>query len=334
MSFEETVCDFGAIEEADGPVSHVFRFTNTSQAPVVIERVQSSCGCTTPAYRREPVRPGEDGTIEVKFNPANFKGRITRTVTVFYNNGKGRELLTVKADITGKPRSQAEAYPFSLESGIRADRLHVPFAYIENGSVNSMVVELINTANKRVAVDIDEITDGGQLTAVVPDALAAGERAAVTITYDLRGAEPIYGTISGMVYLSIDGRRCELPITVSAIAVDNFDGQDPALAAKCAITPAFHNFGKVTAGQTVSKEIVMTNQGKSPLVIRNVSARRGMSTSLKEGTEIAAGGIAQFTVSLDATGNYGIITGGITIIVNEPEHPMREVRLAAEIMEN
>jgi hypothetical protein len=115
--------------------------------------------------------------------------------------------------------------------------------------------------------------------------------------------------------------------------VDDFGGQDPSLAAGCAIAPAFHNFGTVKSGQTAEGRVTISNTGKSPLVIRSVASRRGASTSLKEGTVIAPGGSGVFAVSLDTTEGYGLITGGITIIVNEPEHPMREIRLAVEIID-
>ncbi len=217
LSFGETVWDFGSIKEDGGPVSHVFRFTNNSRVPVVLGRVQSGCSCTATRYDREPVKPGEEGSIEVTFNPAGFRGQVTKTVNVFYNNGQSRELLTIKADVATEPRSQAEQYPFTIAPGVRADKLHVPFGYIENGSVNSMTVELVNTSVKAVSMGVDQITGEGRLTASVPGELPAGETVTITVTYDLRGAKPVSGIISDRVYLSVDGRRCELSVNVSAI---------------------------------------------------------------------------------------------------------------------
>jgi hypothetical protein len=161
--------------------------------------------------------------------------------------------------------------------------------------------------------------------------LLQGVEAEISFAYDLRTIKSVYGMISDKVYLSIDGRRCEQPITTAAIVVDNFSGQDRAGAAECEIAPAFHNFGRVKAGQALSKEITISNAGKSPLIIRAVSTRKGSATSLKAGTVIEAGKSLQFTVSLSAEGGTGVKTGGITIIVNEPNYPMREVRVAAEI---
>ncbi|MGB7843422.1 MAG: DUF1573 domain-containing protein, partial [Salinimicrobium sp.] len=45
MSFTETEFDFGTIEKGT-PQEHVFTFTNTGKAPLVITNASSSCGCT------------------------------------------------------------------------------------------------------------------------------------------------------------------------------------------------------------------------------------------------------------------------------------------------
>ncbi len=331
--FSESMHDFGAIREADGPVSHTFVFTNVSAAPVILGRVQSSCGCTTVRYTREPVMPGDKGTVEVTFDPAGFKGRVTRSVTVAFNGGRTRS-LTIRADVVEKPRPAEEQYPFTLASGVRAERLHVPFGYIANGSTASMVVALVNTTKREVAIVVDEVTGGGRLIAIAPAQILAGGQSSVTLTWDLRGGEPLYGVVSEMVYLSIDGRRCELPITASAIVTDDFGKQDAAAHPECVITPAFHNFGEVKAGQTASCEIIISNPGSAPLIVRSVTPRGGAGTSLREGDMILPGGRTIYNVWLETSGGHGIKTGGITIIVNEPEHPMREIRLAAEVIDN
>ena len=44
MVFETYEWDFGDIEEADGPVSHTFRFVNISNNPIEIANIATSCG--------------------------------------------------------------------------------------------------------------------------------------------------------------------------------------------------------------------------------------------------------------------------------------------------
>lgn len=96
MSFDETEYDFGNIPKGE-PVEHVFTFTNTGKAPLVITNATSSCGCTVPTYpKNETIAPGEKGEMTVKFNGSG-KGQVTKTVTVSSNTEKGKDQIRIKA---------------------------------------------------------------------------------------------------------------------------------------------------------------------------------------------------------------------------------------------
>ena len=85
ITFEKTTHDFGKINEADGRVTTVFEFTNEGMVPLVLTNVRASCGCTTPKWTREPIEPGQKGTITVTYNPNGRPGRFQKTVTVTSN---------------------------------------------------------------------------------------------------------------------------------------------------------------------------------------------------------------------------------------------------------
>ena len=96
ITFEETEHDFGNIAKGTN-VEHVFKFTNTGDAPLVITNASSSCGCTVPEYpKNETIAPGESGEMLVKFNGSG-NGQVTKTVTVTANTEKGKEQIKIKA---------------------------------------------------------------------------------------------------------------------------------------------------------------------------------------------------------------------------------------------
>lgn len=85
ITFAETgVHDFGTITEGDS-VEHVFKFTNTGGFPLIVNNVTASCGCTTPEWPREPVKPGQKSFVRVKFNSRNKMGQQNKTVTIYAN---------------------------------------------------------------------------------------------------------------------------------------------------------------------------------------------------------------------------------------------------------
>ena len=101
MTFAEKTHDFGTIKEADGPVTHVFEFTNTGSEPLVIINVNASCGCTRPEYPKEPVMPGKKGKIKVTFNPAGRPGEFSKEVKI-RTNGNKRPVLKITGTVIPK----------------------------------------------------------------------------------------------------------------------------------------------------------------------------------------------------------------------------------------
>lgn len=91
--------DFGTFKEGDGSVSHTFEIKNTGDAPLVITRVLSSCGCTTPSYSKEPIAPGKTGHIVVTYNPVGRVYPFVKTISVYSNGKEGPLVLTIKGEV-------------------------------------------------------------------------------------------------------------------------------------------------------------------------------------------------------------------------------------------
>lgn len=85
-----TVHDFGKIPQGK-PVYHTFTIENRGADTLRIEHVQSSCGCTTPWYRKDPIPPGGSAELKVGYN-AQADGLFDKNITIYYNGGKTRAL--------------------------------------------------------------------------------------------------------------------------------------------------------------------------------------------------------------------------------------------------
>jgi len=101
FKFKESTYDFGTITEGD-VVEHTFKFTNTGEAPLVIQSASASCGCTVPSYPRTPVAPGETGEIQVKFDSSNKPGIQNKTVSLTANTDPSITRLTIKSNVAAK----------------------------------------------------------------------------------------------------------------------------------------------------------------------------------------------------------------------------------------
>ena len=97
IEFAETTIDYGVIEKgADG--MRTFTFTNTGDAPLIISKVKSSCGCTIPKWSKEPIMSGDSGEIQVKYDTKRV-GHIRKTISVLSNASTPTVALKIKGQV-------------------------------------------------------------------------------------------------------------------------------------------------------------------------------------------------------------------------------------------
>ena len=96
LSFEEDFHDFGKLFSGE-LVSYAFKFKNTGNSVLLISNVGTSCGCTVTAFPKQPIKPGEESTIDVKFDTTGKHGRQSKSITVFANTQPPTSTLRIQA---------------------------------------------------------------------------------------------------------------------------------------------------------------------------------------------------------------------------------------------
>ena len=84
MYFKEEMHDFGKVKEGD-LVSYTFTVENKGKSDLIINNVQTSCGCTVAKFEKSPIKSGGSGKIELKLNTSGKNGKVVKTATVFSN---------------------------------------------------------------------------------------------------------------------------------------------------------------------------------------------------------------------------------------------------------
>ncbi len=103
FQFDMEEIDYGTIQQNDNGVRK-FTFTNRGRAPILISKVNTSCGCTVPSFSKEAVLPGERGIIEVKYS-AKKTGRFSKSITVISNADEPMKTLKIKGNVVAKSNS-------------------------------------------------------------------------------------------------------------------------------------------------------------------------------------------------------------------------------------
>lgn len=98
IKFEEMEYDFGVANEGDSVV-HIYKFKNIGDAPLVVQNVEPSCGCTGTTWTKEPVMPGRTGQVKAVFDSNGRPGHADKTLTVTTNIPVGG---TVQLKLTGE----------------------------------------------------------------------------------------------------------------------------------------------------------------------------------------------------------------------------------------
>ncbi|TCD01031.1 DUF1573 domain-containing protein [Pedobacter psychroterrae] len=95
FKFEKETFDFGSIP-LNKPATVEFKFTNIGDQPLIISKVESTCGCTVPEYTQTPVKKGGMGTIKVTYNPGATPLPFVKAITISSNAKTTTKVLYIK----------------------------------------------------------------------------------------------------------------------------------------------------------------------------------------------------------------------------------------------
>ncbi len=120
LKFNEIKWDFGQIKQGK-VLTHVFKFENLGDAPLLIHNVRTSCGCAAALISSREIAPGKNGEIKVTFNTKGYEGRQTKFVYVDSNDPQEpKKQLVVSASIDVPPPTADRCGPLLHRTGIAA----------------------------------------------------------------------------------------------------------------------------------------------------------------------------------------------------------------------
>lgn len=107
FKFEAETIDYGTIEHnANG--DREFKFTNVGKEPLIISNAVGSCGCTTPVWPKEPIKPGASAVIKVHYATDRI-GQFEKTVTITSNAETASKVIKIKGVVKPDPTAAVVA---------------------------------------------------------------------------------------------------------------------------------------------------------------------------------------------------------------------------------
>lgn len=143
--------NFGRVAEGS-KTEHTFRFQNTGDAPLIISKVRSSCGCTAALLSAENLAPGEWGELKTTFNSKGFQGTVTKTVYVYSNDPDHPQ---TKFRLQGEVQKELMVTPRRLQFSAGKDTPPFTAAInLRNDGTTQLFLSDLKTTSKELQADL------------------------------------------------------------------------------------------------------------------------------------------------------------------------------------
>jgi len=330
IEFTKTVHDFGDIDINSGPRSYAFFFKNISNQTVIIQTVISSCGCTTPEWTREPIKPGDKGKIDVTFLNDQGAYPFDKSLTVYVTGSSRPIVLRIKGVVTQKPKSVKQQYPVKIgHLGLKKNL--IDYGQAHYGSISKGAIEVVNLGNTPIKVTFTDLSKGFYINAN-PEVIGAGRKTDLIFSIDTRAAHT-WGTSVFSATPVINGKKTDKSIQVKATILEDFTRMSKEELDKAPL-PIFskssYNFGKVKSGTVVKASFDYRNVGRSDMIIRQLQySEKGISATYNDNT--SPNGAASIVSTIDTKGMSGEKNLIITVITNSPTRPIINLIISGEI---
>ena len=331
ITFDEMAKEVGKVNVADGKIKVVFTFKNEGMTPLLLDTVIPQCGCSKPViYTKQPVEPGQTGTIQVTFNPSGYEGKsFTKYVTVHSNATTPSVRLKFHGEGLPKQAQPSDKYVMKVGALSMSTKV-LDLGTIQKGDVKGGELEYANLSAAAHQVDLTTSAADAFLAYQVslpnPQPKEIGK---FIIVLDTKKAK-VYGPVEAKAYVVVDGKK-ELSdafaLTVKANVVEDFSQLtiEEKQNAPIIEVSKHMDLGKVAAGKSHRFILPILNVGVNPLEIRRVLCIDPALT-VKAPKSIKSGKKGPITIDINAKNlEPGVYSREIMIINNDYKRSIQRV---------
>ena len=335
FQFQTNTYDFGEISEEGGPARYSFEFLNTGEVPVRILDVKASCGCTTPDWSKEEVKPGQKGYIVAEYNPANRPGQFHKTLTVTTNSEPNVSILNIKGVVKPKARTVDDDFPTQMGNlRMKYRGLNVGKITTEKPTVKKF--EVYNQGDKPLQFNKKNIEAPAYVSvAFEPQTLPAKGRGNIVVTYDAAAKGELGWVTDNITFFTNEAEGDNRKVLTLSTTIEEYfppmTEAELSKAPRLLLDRTAHEFGNVRQGNVVETHFTLTNNGKSDLIIRDTKANCGCTVSTPEKTTLLPGESTRMKVSFNSEGRRGTQYKTVTIFTNDPTAPTQTLSLKASV---
>ena len=180
---------------SDGRLETKFAFRNGGKTPVTVQKVRTSCGCTSAKLGKDTYAAGESGEISVRFTFGDRKGPHRKIITVLTDDKPEPTELSLQV-VIHEPLAITPALVFWKTGEASA----VKSVQLTAEAGTSVRVKSVTSSNPRLLAKLETIKAGAQYAvAITPADTSKKESAEITVETDFPADQPRSYTIHARI---------------------------------------------------------------------------------------------------------------------------------------
>ena len=194
LVWEKAIQNFHRLP-SDGHLETKFAFRNAGKTSVTVQKVRTSCGCTSAKLGKDTYAPGESGEVSVRFTFGDRKGPHRKIITVITDDKPEPTELSLQVWIE-EPMTITPALVF-WKTGEASVAKSVQLTASPGKPVR---VKSVASSNPRLAAKLETIKTGEQYAvSVTPADTSKKEFAEITVETDFPADQPRSYTIHARI---------------------------------------------------------------------------------------------------------------------------------------
>ncbi|MFH0893691.1 MAG: DUF1573 domain-containing protein [Bacteroidota bacterium] len=318
FQFEQMSKDIGEVREEKGVVNVSFPFKNIGKDTLKITYIKPSSMALNFAYSKT-VPPGSNGSLAVTFNPKGMTGKFSLSMVVYANTIPFETVMVITGIVNSKNAGPYQKFP-SASGNLRSTGNLINFSEIYNTAVVTDTIFLYNNWKKTMHLSAGYIPETVTKIAF-PKKMKTHKSGLIIITYSAAKKND-WGLVQDKIEIKTDDTLSPIKyFSLVANITEDFTLLTPeqrANAAQCKVDSATFNFGSVTVGDVVKHDFIISNTGKSVLILRKVKASCGCTVPFVEKNEILPGESGKISAEFSTRGRSGWQSKVIHVICNDP----------------
>lgn len=335
ITYNKKSHDFGTINESDGDVECEFEVTNTGDAPLLLIRAVSSCGCTVPEFNKEPIRPGQKGVIKVTYHAKGRPGPFTKSIRVYDNSAPNHvSQVTITGNVLSS-RTVEDNYTYQVGGDLRIKTRALNFFDVYPNKANrTRTLQVYNEGNEPVQLSFRNVPKHIYIECE-PQIIEPKKEGKVLITYCADKVKD-WGMQKDNFELFVKGKETKMKdnrITVTADIWEDFSElsrKERDNAPSIEVSSRDITFGD--CNKPTTKSVTIKNNGKTKMLIRKIQNDMANVFTTNLSTEtIKPGASATLEITfVPAQCKMSSISHHITIISNDPANSRVIVNMNAD----